>query len=132
MGQNLAQKLSHEPHIEKYARTPESVLYDRELSASARCVYTLLSRWVFQGSTAKMGTRKIASDLGFSRTTVDAALVELAERKHLTVHGEGKRRRMYHLTSNIFGRKQRAGVEEVALGPSGQPRLVSAPRRRTA
>ena len=38
---------------EKYARTPDSVLQDRGLSMTARCVYAVLARHVFQGTNGK-------------------------------------------------------------------------------
>ncbi len=113
----------------KYARLPQSVLCDTALTPGARCVYGILALWVFQGSTASMGIRKIAHDLGISRTTATAAIAQLVERGHITIGGKGNRRRMYHLTSEVFGTRQRAGVRDVASGPGGRLRLVSSPRK---
>ena len=45
---------------EKYARVPDSVLWDVGLSLAARCVYGLLARFAFQGTTVRIGQRRIA------------------------------------------------------------------------
>ncbi len=112
----------------KYARLPEAVLLDKALTPGARCVYGILALWVFQGSTASMGVRKIASDLGIDPKTATSAIRQLLERGHITQSAKGNRRHMYHLTSEVFGTRQRAGVREVASGPGGRLRLVSSPR----
>jgi len=110
---------------EKYARTPDSVLLDRELSMTARCVYAVLARHVFQGTTVNIGQRRIAGLLGVHVGTVTRALHELEERKHISIRGCGNGRRIYHLRSAVFGKKQRAGFEEVISSPSRTPRLAS-------
>ncbi len=111
--------------IEKYARVPDSVLFDQGLSLAARSVYGVLARHTFQGTTVNIGQRRIANLLGTHTETVNLALHELAERKHICIRGVGKARRIYHLCSLVFGQKQRAGIEEVISSPSRSPRLAS-------
>ena len=113
---------------EKYARMPDSVLFDRGLSISARCVYGVLARYVYQGTTVKIGQRRIARLLGIHVETVNGAIHELENWKHIAVRGDGKARRIYHLPSSVFGQKQRAGIEEVISSPSRTRRLASVRR----
>ena len=87
------------------------MLFDSELSLSARAVYGVLARYVFQGTTVRIGQRRIAGLLGIHPETVNVAIHELEERKHIGVRGKGKSRRFYHLCSPVFGQKQRAGFE---------------------
>jgi DNA-binding MarR family transcriptional regulator len=110
---------------EKYARTPDSVLYDHALSMTARCVYGVIARHVFQGTTASIGQRRIAKKLGVHVETVNRAIHELVARRHIAISGTGKARRTYHLRSAVFGQKQRANVEEIISSPSRTPRLAS-------
>jgi DNA-binding MarR family transcriptional regulator len=114
--------------IERYARTPDSVLYDRKLSMTARCVYGVLARYAYQGTTVRIGQRRIANLLGCHVATINRAIHELEERQHITIRGKGRDRRSYHLRSPIFGQKQRAGIEEVISSPSRTPRLASTRR----
>lgn len=107
---------------EHYNRLPDSVLMDGGVTPAARCVYAFLAGCVHQGTVARVGQRRIAVRLHFSRSTVEAALAQLEEAGHVKSVGVARSRGMYHLTSNIFGQKQRAGVEE----------LISAPRKRLA
>src|SRR5580658_1802240 len=62
--------------VEKYARTPDSVLFDKGLSIAARCVYGVLARHAFQGTTANIGQRRIANLLGVHVGTVNRSLHE--------------------------------------------------------
>jgi hypothetical protein len=119
---------SEHGEAEKYARMPESVLFDDSLSVTARCVYGVLARYVYQGTTVKIGQRRIAKLLGLHVETVNLAIHELEGRRHIVVRGNGKARRLYHLSSAVFGQKQRAGVEEVISSPSRTPRLASVRR----
>jgi hypothetical protein len=123
-GQKVGGK-SGQSVIEKYARVPDSVLRDHALSATARCVYALLSRYTYQGTTVSIGHRRIAGILGVHKETVGTAIHELEGRKHIVIKGKGKTRRVYHLQSAVFGQKQRAGVEEVISSPSRTPRFAS-------
>jgi hypothetical protein len=116
--------------VEKYARTPDSVLLDRGLSTTARCVYAVLARHVFQGTTVNIGQRRIADLLGIHVGTVNRALHELELRTHICIRGRGNGRRIYHLRSAVFGQKQRAGIEEVISSPSRTPRLASVDAKR--
>jgi hypothetical protein len=72
-----------------------------------------------------MGQRRIANLLGAHSETVNLALHELEERKHICIRGAGRALRIYHLCSSVFGQKQRAGAEEVISSPSRTPRLAS-------
>ena len=116
---------SEQSVVEKYARVPDSVLRDGGLSASARCVYAVLSRYTYQGMTVSIGHRRIAGILGLHKETVGTAIHELEEGKHIVIRGKGKARRIYHLQSAVFGQKQRAGIEEVIGSPSGGRRSAS-------
>jgi DNA-binding transcriptional regulator PaaX len=100
-----------------------SVLHDHNLTFSARCVYAELALHVYQGTTARIGERRLAKLLGASRNTVADGLAELAKAGHIVIAGSGKDRRTYHLTSKVFGRKQRA----LDAGEGGEEELVSAP-----
>ena len=104
---------------------PESVLFDDGLSVTARCVYGVLARYVYQGTAVKIGQRRIAKLLGVHVETVNLAIHELEGRQHIVVRGNGKARRLYHLSSTVFGQKQRAGIEEVISSPSRTPRLAT-------
>jgi DNA-binding MarR family transcriptional regulator len=116
---------SEQMAAEKYARLPDSVLYDRHLSPAARCVYGVLARHAYQGTTARIGQRRIARLLGMHLGTVNASIHKLERYGHIVINGAGKTRRIYHLTSSLFGQKQRAGIEEVIGSPSGVPRLAA-------
>lgn len=124
MNGKSGQKVNGKSGHEHYSRTPDSVLYDKELSFGARCVYAVLAGAVHQGTTAKVGQRLIARKLGMHQETACLCLQELRDRGHITVVGEGKARRIYHLHSDVFGQKQRAGTEEIISYP--RKRLVSA------
>ena len=116
---------SEQGDAEKYARLPESVLFDHDLSVAARCVYGVLARYAFQGTTVRMGQRRISKLLGLHVETVNVALHHLEANGHIAIRGNGKDRRSYHLHSSVFGQKQRAGIEEVISSPSRTPRLAS-------
>jgi hypothetical protein len=119
---------SEQSEAEKYARMPESVLFDDGLSVTARCVYGVLARYVYQGTTVRIGQRRIAKLLGIHVETVNLTIHELEDRQHIVIRGKGKARRIYHLASFVFGKKQRAGIEEVIGSPSGGRRLASVRR----
>jgi DNA-binding transcriptional regulator PaaX len=90
------------------------------------------------GTVSTTGERKIAKSLGFSRTTVEVALRQLVDRKHVAKHPTGKQRNSYNLTSNIFGKVFREGRRVLVKGASGDvmlacegdSALVSQPRKR--
>lgn len=113
---------------EKYARIPDSVLHDTALSVTARCVYGILSRYTYQGTTVSIGHRRMASLLGIHKETVGNAIQELEGRKHIVIRGSGKSRRVYHLESSVFGQKQRADIQELISSPSRTPRLATVRR----
>ena len=116
---------SEQGTLEKYARVPDSVLFDRSLSSSARCVYAVLARYAYQGTTVRIGQRRIATLLGVHVETVNRAIRELESRGHIAIRGRGNSRIVYHLVSDVFGQKQRSGVEESISSPSRGPRLAS-------
>lgn len=133
-GQKVSEKTGHAIDWDKnhFARTGESVLYDHRLSFSARCIYSTLARHTKQGTVARIGIRRIANLLGADKSTVSKGLAELENLGHIAIHGTGRDRRTYHLTSSLFGQKQRSGITETAPAPSGGRRLVSSPRKRIA
>jgi hypothetical protein len=96
-----------------------SVLHDPRLTAYDRCVYAELALWVAEGNVVKVGTRKIASALGFERKTVMASLESL--RRHGKILIES--RRSYQLLSNVFGRKQ-GNLDVVRFGSGGATKLL--------
>jgi hypothetical protein len=49
--------------------------------------------------------------------TVNLAIHELEDRQHIAIRGSGKARRIYHLCSNVFGQKRRAGIKEEVSSP---------------
>lgn len=108
---------------ENYARVPDSVADDPEISPDDERVYRVLSRRVYQGTIAQIGIRRIAKLARLHKDTVAASLRKLRERGHIEVRGEGNARRLYHLRSDLFGQKQAAGVEEVVSFP--RARLTS-------
>jgi len=116
---------SEQGEIEKYSRIPDSVLFDERLSMADRCVYAVLARHVFQGTTVKIGQRRIAKDLRCHVATVNSGIHELAACGHICIRSRGRSRGMYHLSSRVFGQKQRAGIEEAISSPSRMLRLAS-------
>ena len=110
---------------EHWNRLPDSVLHDKGLSLAAKCVYAELAGTVHQGNVATLGQRRIASRIGIHQETVGKALKELAGRNHVVTAAFGKQRHCYVLLSNVFGSKQRAGVEELVSAPNGHRRLVT-------
>lgn len=90
------------------------MLHDRELSFAARCIYGVLAETVWQGTTARIGQRRIAFLLGCTQETVGIGLRELEARKHISIVGAGKERRVYVLHSDVFGQKQ--GRKDVIVG----------------
>ncbi len=115
-------------HAEHWNRLPDSVLYDSRLSLACRCVYAVLAGSVHQGTVARMGQRRISKRLGIHQETVALALRELAAAGHITITGTGNLRRTYHLHSDVFGQKQRAGIQEIISSPSRTARLASVRR----
>lgn len=116
-------------NVERFAMLVESVLYDKNLSANAKCVFSVLTRHIFSGTVAKIGQRRIGKLLVIHQQTVGLALKELEERGHVVIIGSGKQRRMYHLTSKRFGMKQRA----LDAGESMiEDLIINGPRRRLA
>ena len=117
-----------------YGRIPASVLLDGTLTSDAVRVYGLLALPVLQGNVSSVGMRVVAGILHVSPQTVMRRIRELVAAGHVEISkGTGKgKRAWYLLTSPVFGQKQAADVKEIANGPSGQPRLVSLPRKTVA
>jgi len=124
-GNSVHKARGNSVHSEHWNRLPDSVLFDRRLSLASRCVYAVLAGAVHQGTVAKIGQRRICKLLGIHQETVALALRNLAARGHITINGSGNRRRTYHLHSDVFGQKQRAGIEVVISSPSGMRRLAT-------
>ena len=72
-GQEVSGK-SGQSALEKYARVPDSVLHDRALSPTARCIYATLSRYTYQGTTVSIGQRRIAGILGLHQETIGVGI----------------------------------------------------------
>lgn len=108
-----------------YARLPREVIGDPELKLLDIRVYCMLAGSVWQGNTARIGTRLLASYVRASRRLVVESLQRLERRGHLAKAARHGQRQMYVLTSLVFGQKQRAGIEEVISSPSRTPRLAS-------
>ena len=112
-----------------YARVPWEVVCDRRLKPLDIRVYCMISGPTFQATTAKVGTRRIADCVHASRRLVIGRIRRLEDCGHIK---RGKpirgRREVYVVTSDVFGRKQRAGIEEVISSPSRTPRLASTRR----
>ena len=109
----------------RYARIPLGILESRQISDRAKLVYCLLAAWVFEGSVARIGQRRVAKCLGFSQPSASRYLKELDKAGLIVPICEGNgNRNWYRLTDPIFGQKQ--GKETVLRsGPSGVPRMVS-------
>jgi hypothetical protein len=117
-----------------YARVPWEVVCDRRLKPLDIRVYCMISGPTFQATTAKVGTRRIADCVHASRRLVIGSIRRRSIRRledcgHIK---RGKpirgRREVYVVTSDVLGRKQRAGIEEVISSPSRTPRLASTRR----
>jgi len=86
----------------------------------------MLAGAVWQGSTARMGTRLLAAYTGAARRLVVESLRRLETRGHLQkAAGRRGQRPIYVLTSPVFGQKQSAGIEEIIGSPSRALRLAS-------
>jgi hypothetical protein len=117
-------------NAQRYARIPDSVLFDASLTPSAVRVYAFISRAVWQGTTARIGLRLMASKLKTSRSVVSQAIARLGKAGHITITASGRERTLYTLNSPVFGQKQ--GKEEIVVtGASGNPTLASV-RKKTA
>ena len=105
---------------------PREVYSDRRLKPVDIRVYCVLASACWQGNVTSLGKRLIAKDACCAECKVGGSLRRLEAFGHMRKPpGQlpGKRAK-YVLSSEVLGQKQRAGVEEVARGPSG-PRLVS-------
>src|ERR1019366_8212548 len=54
--------------------------------------------YVCQGTTVKIGQRRIAGLLGVHVETVNVEIHELEGRQHIAIRGTGRARRIYHLS----------------------------------
>lgn len=123
-GKSVSSKMKRS--VRWHGRIPASVLLDKELSSEAVRVYGLLALSVYQGTVAYVGMREIGRIIGKSAATVKRRIDELAAREHIVPRpGKNGQRSHYHLTSPVFGQKQRAGVTEVVSAPSGGQRYAS-------
>jgi DNA-binding IclR family transcriptional regulator len=108
------------------------ILESRRISDRAKLVYCLLAAWVFEGSVARIGQRRIAKRLGFSQPSASRCLKELNEAGFIVPIREGNgKRNWYRLTDPIFRQKQ--GKETVLRSArSGVPRMVSVAKEDVA
>jgi len=109
-----------------YARIPREVVCDATLKMLDVRVYCMLAGSVWQGATAKIGTRLIATCIHASRRLVIESLHRLEDRGHIRRAAVRRgQRETFVLMSLVFGQKQRAGVEEVISSPSKGRRFAS-------
>jgi hypothetical protein len=86
-----------------YARVPCEVVCDPSLKALDIRVYCMLAGSVWQGATAKIGTRLIANCIHASRRLVAESLLRLETRGHVMKAGARRGTRpTYLLTSPVF------------------------------
>jgi hypothetical protein len=111
----------------KFARVPREVSGDRRLKHRDVRIYGVLAGFCWQGSVAKVGKRLLSRLARCAERLVIDSLKKLEITGHIQKAPDRRRgqRAWYILTSPVFGQKQRAGVDEVAIIPGGRPRLVS-------
>jgi alkylated DNA nucleotide flippase Atl1 len=101
---------------------------DKDLNASDVKVYGALAYYSYQGTVAKKSYVDLAEVASVSARQVARSLPVLIERRHIVAAEWNAIRHVgtYHLTSPVFGQKQRSGqVEEVVSSPSRGRRLAS-------
>jgi len=127
MGEPLVGHTGEPLSDNRFSKIPRSVSSDRRLNARDKSVYGALAGFCFQGSVAKVGKRLLSRLAGCAERLVIDSLKKLEITGHIQKAPDRRRgqRAWYILTSPVFGQKQRAGVDEVAIIPGGQPRLVS-------
>ncbi len=110
----------------QYSRVPREVATDKRLKSRDVRVYSALATCCWQGNVVQVGKRLLARLTPCSSRLVLESLTRLVTAGHIQklprCHGQ---RGGYLLLSGVFGQKQRAGVDEVAIIPGGKPRLVS-------
>jgi hypothetical protein len=113
-----------------YGRVPNEVLADRRLSSRDVRVYAVLASFTFQGNVSQVDKRRLATLARCAERLVVASLKKLAAAGHIRKDLRQRRgqRGRYELLSPVFGAKQRAGVEDVAVVPDGRRHPVSARR----
>jgi hypothetical protein len=98
---------------------------DSELEDLDIRVYGVIAGGVYQGSTTKVGTRRIAECIHASRRLVVESIHRLEQQGHLRICTQKRGHRGYYfLTSDVFIQKQRADVQEIISGP--RPRIATA------
>ena len=126
--------MTHFSKRERHARTPDSVLLDKNLSITAKAVYPILSRHSFRDGRVYIGQRRAAELLRTSQRTISRSIQELARRGHAKYEplGRGKRGSL-KLLSNIFQpieRKrhnvQRQGLSSVVRSARGEKNAAAA------
>lgn len=65
--------------MSRYARVPEGLILDRNVSATALRVWARIERYQSRGKASYASREAIAEDLGMSRATVQRAITELIE-----------------------------------------------------
>ena len=125
-GEPVVDYTGEPPKAWDYARIPWEVACDRRLKPLDVRVYCIISGPTFQGTTSQVGQRLIADLSHAARASVVKSLRRLECCGHIkrAVRKLG-RREMYLVTSRVFGKKQRAGCEEIISSPSRTPRLAS-------
>ena len=116
------------PQKESYSRVPREVSEDRRLKHRDRSVYAALASACFQGNVLSVGKRRIAVLACCAERLVVESLKRLEAAGHIQKAPGWCRgqRQTYILLSGVFGKKQRADLQETAVGPNGGLRLVTA------
>lgn len=121
-----AESVSESGTPDYYNRLPDSVLFDPSLKPPCWGVYALMAGSTRQGNFASVGMRLIGEKLHLSTTTVSEAISLLAKAGHIQkTPREAGKRAGYLLTSSVFGKKQRSGVESLVSGPRGRLRMAT-------
>lgn len=131
------------PPATRYARTPDSVLSDPELSHADVRVFGALSMHAFGGNIVSIGQRRLAEIARVDRRSVRRSLEALARQGHIsTAITTLLKRSVYQLHSPIFLQDSvsASGVEtRPIMGVETRPRidierggLVSFPKKRSS
>jgi len=117
-GQEVNGKSGHSDHWNKI---PDSVLHDKRLSTSARCVYAVLAGSCHHGNKVTLGQRRIAGLLGIHQETVGVALEELKRVGHIKIDGERQSRRVYTLLHSAFSATWESSSKPIAVNRKFKP-----------
>ena len=88
-----------------FTQVPNCVLKDPKISSHAKIAYSMLLSYAWNNDKVFPGQERLAQDIGMARTTVTAAIGELAKAEYLEVtrRGQGK--------TNVYILKQTVKVK---------------------